>query len=245
MEIADRISAEALLQRIDERREKLGLSERQVAQAGGNEYVIRDLRKRGSIPSADKLSGIARVLDVSVDWLIGKSQSLAPIEPIVLSDATRGFRHDFGGPANLPILGTAHGSAMRIDDNGGGEVETTIFEPGDVIRMIVRPPVLAGRNDVYALYIQGESMSPRHEPGDLVVVDPAKPPAIGDDVIVQLAEQSDDDRRIVSVLIKRLVRRSASYIELEQYQPAARFRLPSDRVAHVHRIVRLADLFGA
>jgi phage repressor protein C with HTH and peptisase S24 domain len=38
------------------------------------------------------------------------------------------------------------------------------------------------------------------------------------------------------VLIKRLVRRSAHFVELAQFNPPMTFRVPSERVAAIHRV---------
>jgi len=46
------------------------------------------------------------------------------------------------------------------------------------------------------------------------------------------------------VLLKRLIRRSGSYIELEQFNPPAKFRVDAARVKAVHRVMRWAEASG-
>jgi phage repressor protein C with HTH and peptisase S24 domain len=65
-------------------------------------------------------------------------------------------------------------------------------------------------------------------------------------VVVQLRNGSGHDGAevVVCAVIKRLVRRSSGSIELEQYNPAARFQLPLEKVAAIHRVVRLNEIMG-
>ena len=150
-----------------------------------------------------------------------------------------------GQPKDVPIYGTALAADLAFDDNGDGSpVEQTLFEMGEVITYARRPPGIAADMKVYALYVSGSSMDPRYRPGDPLFVDPRKPPSIGDDVVVQLIGTQDDEPQIVAGLIKTLVRRTGSHIELEQYNPQTRFRVPMDRVAHIHRVIPTNELFG-
>ena len=106
------------------------------------------------------------------------------------------------------------------------------------------PPQPISGAEAYALYVAGSSMEPRYRPGDPLFVDPKRPPAIGDDVVVQLRSETGGDVEITAGLIKTLARRTGSYLELEQYQPAIRFRVPMERVAHIHRVIPPKELFG-
>lgn len=110
-----------------------------------------------------------------------------------------------------------------------------------------RPPALSSRKDVYALFITGESMLPRFRPGDLVYVDPRRAPHIGDDVIVQLVDKVSpgaDPSEVASVLVKVLVRRSATHFELEQFSPPLSFLVERNLVAAIHRIIPLSELLS-
>lgn len=100
----------------------------------------------------------------------------------------------------------------------------------------------AERTNLYALYVAGTSMEPRWESGDPIYVDPKRPPAIGDDVVVYLMRPSGSERELEAVLLKRLVRRSASFVELEQYNPAMTFRVEMRRVKSIHRVIPRREL---
>lgn len=149
-----------------------------------------------------------------------------------------------GLPKDIPVYGTALASDLEFDENGHpAPVEQTLFEMGEIITYARRPPAVAAEAKVYALYVSGSSMEPRYRPGDSLFVDPRKPPAIGDDVVVQLVSR-DDEPQIIAGLIKTLVKRTGAYLELEQYRPEIRFRVPMERVASIHRVIPCNELFG-
>lgn len=83
--------------------------------------------------------------------------------------------------------------------------------------------------------------------GDLVLAERKRPARIGDDVVVYLRPtnaEEDDGERARAVLIKRLARRTATYVELEQFNPPLTFRIDLDAIVHVDRVPRLADLIA-
>ena len=153
-------------------------------------------------------------------------------------------------PRNIPVYGTALGAPLQLtslrEGNGMVAVEQTELNTGDTIDYFRRPPMLEGRKDIYGIYVYGESMWPRFKPGDKALVDPKRPPSIGDDVVVQIRGNGDDTQTdsVVSVLIKTLVRRSGSFVELEQYNPPALFRVETANIARMHRVIPMSELLG-
>ncbi|MBO9624138.1 MAG: helix-turn-helix transcriptional regulator [Sphingomonas sp.] len=143
---------------------------------------------------------------------------------------------------DLPIYGTALGSPREIE---GEAIEQTFLDESTVIEYLPRPTVLQGRADVYGFYIQGSSMAPRFEEGELGFAETKRPPRVGDDVVVFLAgPDHHDGDRVNAVLIKRLVRRTAQYIELEQFNPVKTFRVEVCRVKHVHRVLPWREILS-
>lgn len=151
-------------------------------------------------------------------------------------------------PRDIPVYGTALGADAIMDEASGTgsiNVEQAALDQSEVLGYLRRPPALVGRKDVYGVYISGVSMYPRFNDGEAVFVDPRRPPMIGDDVIIHLAvPDAHDGDRVGGVLIKRLVRRSSSYIELSQFNPPISFRIEAHSVKSVHRIVPTAELFS-
>lgn len=146
-------------------------------------------------------------------------------------------------PRDVPILGTALGAPQSFD---GKAVEQTMLNSGDVIGYLPRPTVLNGHADVYGLYVQGASMAPRYEEGETVFVSKGpRPPRVGDDVVVYIRDGEDEDpERASAVLIKRLLRRTGEYTELEQFNPPITFRIEAMRILRIDRVLPWAELLS-
>lgn len=238
---------EILFDRITARREERGLSERQVSMiATGKPDVIRDMKRRKSTPNGPAIARIAEVLGTTTDWLLGRAESPAqPTSEVGFRDIQREWRGAEPGARNaerLPVYGTGYCDDLEIDD--GGEVlhvEQTLFEPDHVIQLIERPPALWAAKDAYAIYFHGSSMEPRFYQGEIGIVQPARPPGPGDFVVVQLNDGRTAD--VVHVLVKRLVRQTATTIELEQFNPPLTFRIDRKRVARLHLITSPTHLY--
>lgn len=250
---------EILLMRVETRMHALGLNDNQLSNAvAGHGYVIRDLRK-GAMPGGARLIKLAEVLQTTPGWLLGQTEiggfPDAPTPGAAAAAKLASPRRSFGAqpitpapitpparaemPKDVPVLGNAIGTSAEFSN--GTPVELAMMEMGEVVDRVRRPPSLADVRTAYALYIMGDSQSPRFEPGELVFIHPHKPVAPGDDVVVQLV---DDDDCVNCALIKRLVRRTASEVELQQFNPAKTFTVPTARIRAIHRIMNAADLYG-
>lgn len=231
---------EILAKRIHQKLDELGLSARAVSlEATKKPDAIREI-ERGKEPGAARLAAIAQVLNTTVDWLTGQEAT----EQQVMSDQSLSFR-GFDQPRDVPVVGSALGHDLRLTDDGEVPIELHMVDMGVTVDYLRRPPSIRHRPDVYGVTVVGDSMHPRFRPGEPVYVDPKKTPQIGDDVIVQLVQQDEiEGQLVVAALIKTLARRSSSFIELEQYTPAARFRLPSEMVLHIHRVIPWGELMG-
>lgn len=212
--------------------------------AGVNRTVFADIRRNGSA----RMETIEKLLDaVDISWaqfdaaLDPDPQPRGEVEPAVRAPAATFGKLE--APRDVPVMGTAHGQLFSVGDNGV-EVEQTIFEPASVVDHVRRPAGISDRKDVFAVWIQGESMAPRYEPGDLAYIDPRRPPMIGDYVLVQLAEHDEDSSSVVTALVKRLVRRNSGFVELEQFNPTATFQLDTPRIHSILRIIPMRELLG-
>lgn len=137
----------------------------------------------------------------------------------------------------VPVLGTAFGSDLAEVE----EVETIELMMHEVLDHVARPPSLASDDEAYAVTVVGDSQAPRFEPGELAFVSPKSTVGIGDDVLVQLRAADNEEGsqlagRVSTVLLKRLVRRTGSFIELRQFNPDKTFRIPLERVSRIHRV---------
>lgn len=237
-QIADRIFA---------RCRDLGRSPRSVSVAAtGSPDVIRYMKPpRRAMPSGDKLASIAIELGTSVEYLLGHTDQIQPETIRLVPEFQLPSRPDM--PRDIPVYGTGLAADLELLDLNGKsvfveQVELSMSE--GAIDFVTRPPALAGRKDIYAIYISGDSMSPRHYSGDAVLVEPARPPAIGDDVLVIVKAPLGEGEEPTVAMVKRLVRLSASFVELEQFNPPMTFRVERSKVHSIQRIKPWAEAHG-
>jgi SOS-response transcriptional repressor LexA len=135
----------------------------------------------------------------------------------------------------VPLMGTAMAGEYLGPEQ---HIELTELDLSDAHGFVARPQSLRDDSKAYAVTIVGDSMWPRFRPGRRVIVSPRAPISIGDDVIVQLLGEPDPvgERRVVQVLIKELVRRSASHTELRQFNPDVTFKVPASEIASMHKV---------
>lgn len=239
-----------------------GMKDRQWADAAGlSHQVFTDIRRRGRA----RHDTIEKLLAVGGhSWAAFDAAGASDPQPTAESHAElRSPAPAFRGPEpheligggrpdrtlarDIPVLGTAEGGNEPVAGHeSAATVEAMELLVSEVIEYRARPTSLASRRDIYALYVSGDSMFPRFEQGALIYVDPRRPPAIGDDVIVQLRptspENGADAESVVRVLVKRLRKRGPAAFEFEQFNPAQTFALPIGAVARMHRIMRLDEL---
>lgn len=134
-------------------------------------------------------------------------------------------------PQDVPVKGVVV---------GGSDADFSFN--GSVAEYVKRPPGLASANGVYAVYVTSDSMSPRFEPSDLLFVSSARPPVVGDYVVVEL--HSEIEGEAGKGLIKRLVKRSGSVLWLHQFNPDTDIEIEAAKVKSIHRVFSNNDLFG-
>lgn len=124
-------------------------------------------------------------------------------------------------PARLPIYAAAEG--------GDGAMIVTY----EAIDYETRPASLATARGAYGIYIVGDSMSPRYEPGDKALIDPNRPAWSGDDVV--LFQLRADNEAVA--MIKRLVRVTKEHWHLKQFNPAREFTVERKLWVTCHVVV--------
>jgi phage repressor protein C with HTH and peptisase S24 domain len=157
--------------------------------------------------------GIARALGVTAEWL-----------------------QDGVGPAPSKPAAARPGSADKLKVLGMAECGPDGWSlwNGDVIDLIERPAGLVGVPNAYAVYVVGASMEPRYHPGEVVHIHPGRPVDVGAYVLVQRRGKAGEAPLAV---IKRLARRSASKITLEQFNPPKAFDIKAADIVSIHRVV--------
>lgn len=229
-------------QKIAELRTQRGWSRPQLAERmGTTPQQLERLEKGQRKLTLEWIARAAAALEVDQAIII----DAAAITPPVQSNASP-FRYEGASAgrmvSDLPVYGTALGAPRMVDHE---QVEQTYLNSGEVLEYIKRPVALNGRGDAYGLHVVGGSMWPMYPEGSVIIAETRRPPMIGDDVVVYLRDCDDEDGvRARCVLVKRLVRRTASYIELQQFDPQITFRVDVDEVLRIDRVMTLRDLLS-
>lgn len=212
-------------------RERLSLN------AGLSKDAIRSIENRGPRASANMLTiqKLASVLEIDVEQLVAvmpSTSAAAPRAPRVARGevSPADVQIPFNLPMDLPVMGTAAGSSA-------GAFQIT----RGVVQYVRRPPALMTVQGAYSLFVENDSMFPKFSPGDLVFVNPNRPPAVGDVMIVQV--QTDEHAEIESY-IKVFVGRAGDFIVAEQYNPQQQVRFRRETVIATHRVIPVNELFG-
>jgi SOS-response transcriptional repressor LexA len=209
-----------------------------AVKAGVSRTVWADMRRHGN-PSRRTLEKL----------LSAAGSSLAEFEALRVADVPAGESAVgsgladrraslWGGPTlpALPLLATAMAGEW---DDPTSRIELTELCTSELIDRIPRPVSLASDRAAYAITIVGDSMWPRFRPGRRVAVSPKAPVAIGDDVLVRLKEAPLQNRSkldSVFVLIKELVRRTGSGVELRQFNPEVTFRVAAEEIVAIEKV---------
>jgi SOS-response transcriptional repressor LexA len=203
--------------------------------AGVNRTVWSDMRRHGnsSRRTIEKLmraigSSPAEFEALRIGW---RSEPSGVAEKPLVGDA--GARQWRPAPRQpVPVFAT---SMNGLWGEAGSQVERIAIGTTDVVATVPRPDALVGDADAYAVTIVGDSMWPRFRPGRRIFVSPRAPVAIGDDVILWLAEGSG--KALSGALVKELVRRSAASVELRQHNPGATFKVDATQFTAIHKVV--------
>ncbi len=217
--------------------------------------------ERGEVERPGALIEIAEEFGVFPNWLLtgeGMKDHLHPAAPFagpdpVLVEAGRvpgGFREDLPPfnalPApNAPQPPGRHEMTKDVPVMGtgqGGGAEADFEMNGQIVDFVRRPPRLVGRRDIFAIYLQGDSVSPWREPGQLIYAEGLKSPRNMDYVIIELKPTSSDDVR--PALVKRLIAVTPTKVRLEQYKPAKVFEIDRKRILRIHRVMDWDELLG-
>lgn len=246
--------------RVRGERDRLGLSQRQLADAVTQEGYKIGQSGIGNIESHRTrdpkcIPELAAALRVSVAWLrTGKGEKMPEGDNRRLPTAqngnaksnadhpqqlpaTSGVRH-LDRPATVPVASEMPKDLPVLGTVSGGS--GGVHMANEAIDFARRPPSLMGRTDVFGLYVEDVSMSPAFNPGDLVLVE-GKPPRGGDHVVVEFKEDPTDDPKAI---LKKLKAMTPTVIKLEQYNPPKTIEIKRANLIRMRRVLTMMDVFG-
>lgn len=243
---------ELLGQALKSARKLRKMSQEEVAaQVGVSRAAVGQWEAGDTEPSTSNLLTVCSILNIDVAAATGGQVKTTAIDGAgalpaavvtdrrpAMRDAEQEFiRHldadprarDF--PLDVPVYGVAVGGT-----------DADFFMNGEIVDFVRRPPGAAKTKNIYAIYIVGTSMVPKFEEGELAYVSPARTPSIGDYVVVEC--HPEDGGKVGRGFVKKLVRRTATKIVCEQFNPPRQVDFPVKSVKSVHRIIPWSELLG-
>ncbi len=173
---------------------------------------LKENPKKHSLSPID-LAKFAVETNVTVEWLLGKTDSIVP-------NVAANARQPQTSGKLIPLY------ARPL----AGENDAFSFTDGPAAE-IACPPFLERVVGAYAVGVSGESMEPRYRAGEVLYVNPARPPRRGDDVVMQV--QTADQQL---AYIKNLLQLCPDQITLRQYNPQREISFRRDRIKSMHVI---------
>jgi transcriptional regulator with XRE-family HTH domain len=209
--------------RIRQLREKLGLSQAELAHiARVRQPSVAQWETEKTEPTRPTLRRVADALAVSPHFLeFGDESRLG-----------RGANAQIAGDRSLPVYGMS-----VTEPEAGSELTLNLTEAIDYVR---RPPVLANAKDAYAIYLADGSMAPWRRQGQIIYVNPARPVACDDHVVVQL--KPTEAGAPMKGLIKLLVELTARDVTLRQYNPLQEITIARSSILSMHRVMDWDEL---
>ncbi|WP_421387319.1 LexA family transcriptional regulator [Agrobacterium tumefaciens] len=219
-----------------ERLKELGLGPVEAAvKAGIERTFVRDLVDgKKSTVTLKKIPDLAKALQLDADALIrgevvpfdDPDEALTPTATKPNASFPPRFQK-FDGDGYVPLLGQSI----------GGPNGRFILNGSEVGRLFV-PPMLEGVEGAYAVRVYGTSMEPRFKAGETVWINPNEPVRAGDDVIVQVVTDEENQRESY---IKEFRSQSSKVTRLWQHNPEEgetnEVTFASSTVFSVHKIV--------
>lgn len=217
--------SETIHDRIERRLAELGLTpEAASKKAGLSRDYLRKVLARQAMPR--HVRELATALEVTPTWLLAVDEASAAAGPRQFTVSAERLPD---AAADVPVWGTAAGSHTE----GAFQLRA-----GDAIDYVPRLPGIANARNVYAIYIENDSMWPEHNPGDLRYINPDRPPRPGDSVVVQMQDPDGD----VTATIGHFIRRTRLGVTIGKLNPRVEIEL--DAVREVHKVLTVNELAG-
>lgn len=148
-------------ERLRARIRQLGLSVAEVArEAGVNRSFVYDiLRGRSQVPNLEKLTSVATAVNVEPEWLLSGKGRVEGSDPITLD-----YHNEFVAIQHACVRPSMGGGA--VIENEDGPARDFHFR-----RAWIRDRLKAAPSQMRVMDVQGDSMTPTLNEGDVVLVD--------------------------------------------------------------------------
>lgn len=181
---------------------------------GKNRAYLQQFLERNTprVLPEDIRESLAVILNVSPDDLRGRTPwDIRPRSPASASE-----------PTMVPVFATTEAAP-----------DGAFLWSDDPVDFLPRPASLKSARNVYALYMAGETMVPRYEPGQPIFMHPGRPVPGG--AYVVLRTKAPDGRPLGYV--RRFVKATAAKVIVEQLNPPKQSEFKLSDVTRMDRIV--------
>ena len=236
-----------IAKRVQDLREGLDLSQSELARRCGEKPQTLQKLEAGIVQRPRYILDLARVLRTTTDWLLLGTGEITLKNTDNLPQNNRFDSKQASAiespqlPVKLPPLEEMPHDLPLLGSARGGKEGAFELNDGHPIAYLKRRPGVAGSPKAYALYVEGDSMEPRYFPGELIHIDPSRKIRPGDFVLI---EQVLDEYDVPQAFIKRLVRRTAKKIIVEQYNPPKTIDMPENSIKTMHRVLLSNEVDG-
>jgi len=213
---------------------------------GAHASTVNRFLSDGNLPYALSLKNLMKIRDVGG---VEIPPSLAAAYGVGAMPATSTPSTDDDEPSNVgpaPYLGRDSFRKLANDIPLYGTVQAGaegafLMNTGEAIDWLRRPLALEGKLGIYALYVEGDSMSPRFYAGERILVNSKQPAANGRDVIIQVRPKKEGDP--IRAYLKCLVRRSSDSITVEQFNPPKTMTFKTADILSLHVVLNRDETF--
>ena len=206
-----------------------------AVRAGVSRTVWTDMRRHGN-PSRRTLEKLLSAAGSSLAEFealrVGDGYTIpAKTDDYTLSDSSSGAWRTTP-IASLPHIASASGTAWG---NAEDRIDLIELNTGKILGRLPRPEALRSDLQAYAFTVASKAMWPRFKPGRKIAISPQARVELGDDVIVTVSGDSSTGE--IGILLAELVSQGSGHIELRQYNPDMVYRVASDQVSAIYRVV--------
>ena len=132
--------------------------------------------------------------------------------------------------SRVPLMGTGMGG-----DDGSFELNT-----GEPIDWKPRPPKAEGAK-IYCIYVEGSSMEPRIDAGDLLFIDPSRKVIVGRDALIELKPTKEGDQP--RALVKHILAVNSEFIEVKQFNPEKKWKIQRVKIRNLHLVLKNSEMY--
>lgn len=207
-------------EKIIAKRNKLGISQPQLAKRAGLSQQSLDAIEKNVTKRSRYLAKIAQILEIPLHEL---DDSLSATGAPAQSPTGRilEFTQSLVGEKNFPVYAAGEAGA-------GALIVST--DPVDYVR---RPAPLAEVKDGYGLIVIGDSMTPELRSGDTALIHPHLPPSRDHSCVFY----ADDGHGTQKATIKSFIKSTPTHWHVEQWNPPRKFTLDRKEWQKCHLVV--------